>query len=124
MAKVGLAILVVSEVLSLLVSLTMLISPFTVLNQPSFRAGEGELLIRGWGVTWLALSAVLLAVLLTAFRRSERWARLALTSVPLLWLAHFLLAPDTVHNLVIAIITALGLGMTYRSDSRRPHAAS
>ena len=113
MAKVGFVVLVVTEVFSLLISLTMLISPFTVLNRPEFRPGEGELLIRGWGITWLALSVVILVVLLTAFRRGYRWAWLVMTVVPLLWLAHFLLAPDTVHNLVLALVTGLALGVTY-----------
>ena len=113
MAKAGLVVLVVTEVLSLLISVTMLISPFTVLNRPEFRPGEGELLIRGWGITWLALSVVLLVVLLTAFRRGDRWAWLVMTVVPILWLAHFLLAPETIHNLVLAVFTGLALAVTY-----------
>jgi hypothetical protein len=32
-----------------------------------------------------------------------------------LWLSHFLVNPATVHNLVIAVITALGLILPYRT---------
>ncbi len=113
MARVGFVVLVVTEVFSLLISVTMLISPFTVLNRPEFRPGEGALLIRGWGITWLALSVVILVVLLTAFRRGERWAWLVMTVVPILWLAHFLLAPETIHNLILAVVTGLALTVTY-----------
>ncbi len=113
MVKVGFAVLVVTEVLSSLISLTMIVSPFTVLNRPEFRPGEGELLIRGWGVTWLALSAVLLVVLVTAFRRALRWAWWVMAVVPMLWLGHFVLAPDTVHNLILAVITGVALAVTH-----------
>ena len=118
MAKVGFAVLVATEVLSVLISLTMVISPFTVLNRPEFRAGEGELLIRGWGITWLALSAVILVILFTAFGRGNRWAWPVITVVPLLWLAHFLLAPETVHNLVLALLTGVALAATYPGTFR------
>jgi hypothetical protein len=112
-SKTGWGVLVGTEVLSLLISVTMLFSPFTVLSEPRFREGEGALLIRGWGVTWLVLSAVLLVVLFTAFRRGQRWAWLVLWVVPALWLAHFLLNTDTVHNLVLAVVTAAALTLTY-----------
>ncbi len=48
------------------------------------------------------------------FRKGERWAWWALWLLPLLWLSYFLVNPDTVHNLVIAIITTLGLVLPYR----------
>ncbi len=113
MAKTGFLVLVGSEVLSVLVSLAMLMSP-SVVPDPWLRSGGSEVLIRAWGVTWLAFSAVLLAVLFTSFRRAERWAWLVMVSVPLLWLTHFLLAPETLHNLILAIITCLALAVTYR----------
>lgn len=122
-SKVGFGALVATEVMSLVISVTMIISPFTILNRPEFRPGEGELLIRGWGVTWLALSVVVLGILFTAFRNGLRWAWLAMTVIPLLWLAHFLLAPETVHNLALALITAAALTVTYPSSNkgaRRP----
>jgi hypothetical protein len=35
-----------------------------------------------------------------------------MTSIPLLWLAHFVLDMDTVHNLVLAVVTAAALAAT------------
>jgi hypothetical protein len=35
--------------------------------------------------------------------------------LPVLWLFHFLVNPATVHNLVIAIVTAVGLILSYRA---------
>ena len=113
MAKTGWGVLIVTEVFSLVISVAMLISPFTILNEPQFEAGEGALLIRGWGITWLTLSVAMLVVLFTAFRRGHRWAWLLLWAVPLLWLAHFLLNTETIHNLALAVITGVALAVTY-----------
>jgi hypothetical protein len=44
----------------------------------------------------------------------EQWAWWALWLLPLLWLSNFLVNPATVHNLVIAVITALGLILPLR----------
>lgn len=113
MAKVGFWLLVGTEVLSVLVSVVMMFSPFTVLSEPRFRQGAGDLLIRGWGITWLLLSVAMLVVLSTAFRQRQRWAFFVLGAVPLLWLAHFLLNRETVHNLALAVVTGVALAATY-----------
>ena len=55
-----------------------------------------------------------LIVLFKSFRKGEQWAWWALWLLPLLWLSHFLVNPATVHNLVIAVVTALGLILPYR----------
>ena len=118
MAKTGWIVLLVSEAFSLFLSLMLLVSPFTIMEDPEFRLGQGLVLLRLWGGTWLALTAVALAILFTSFRRGERWAWYALWVLPLLWLSHFALAPDLIHNLVLAIVTAAALGMTYRTFFR------
>jgi hypothetical protein len=51
-------------------------------------------------------------VLFRSFRKGKRWA---LWLLPVLWLFHFLFSMATVHNLVIAIITAVGLILTHRA---------
>lgn len=104
-ATLGFWALVASEALSVVVSLAMLASP-SVLPQPWLRSGDGDVLIRAWAITWLALSSVLLCVLLTSVRRGERWARLVMVTVPGIWFAHYLLAPGTVHNLALALVTS------------------
>ena len=113
---VGRGVLVASVALSLVLSLAMLVSPSS-LPAAWRRSGEGEDLVRAWGATWLALSVVHLAVLLTAFRRRERWASLVMSTVPLIWLSHFLLVPEMVVNLVAAIVTALAVGLSARSSN-------
>ena len=56
-----------------------------------------------------------LIILFKSFRKGEQWAWWALWLLPLLWLSPFLVNPATVHNLVIAVITALGLILPYRT---------
>lgn len=121
MAKLGFWTLVLNEGLSVLVSLTLLAYP-PALPEPWLRSGGGDVLVRAWAATWLALSAVLLAVLFTSFRRAERWARLVMVSVPVVWLAHFMLVPETVHNLLLALITSCALAATLwsRPSPTRP----
>ena len=111
-AKAGFAMLVLSQVVSGLASVTMLAAP-SYLPEPWLRSDGGEVLIRAWGVTWLVLSGVLSTILFTAFRRAEVWARLTMVAVPVVWLAHFALAPETLHNLVLGVGTSLALAATY-----------
>jgi len=114
MARVGWIVLLINELLSLLLSFLLITVPFTVMTLPEFQVGKAHVILRGWGFTWLALSIVVLVILLTSFRRNERWAWYTLWVLPLLWLSHFFLAMDTIHNLVFAIISAVALLMTYR----------
>jgi hypothetical protein len=108
-------ILLISAILGLLVSLVLVISPNTVLIEPAFRVGSVPGALRAWGVTWLFFNVIALVVLFRGFRKGERWAWWTLWLLPLLWLSHFLFNPTTVHNLVIAIITAVGLILSYRA---------
>jgi hypothetical protein len=90
----------------------MAISP-AIVPTPWLYSGESDVLIRAWGITWLAFSAVVLTVLFTSFGRFERWRWFVAASIPAVWFAHFILAPETVYNLVPAILTSLALGVTY-----------
>ena len=108
-------ILLISAILGLLVSLVLVISPNTVLFEPAFRVGSVPGALRAWGVTWLFFNVIALVVLFRGFRKGERWAWWTLWLLPLLWLSHFLFNPTTVHNLVIAIITTVGLILSYRA---------
>jgi hypothetical protein len=113
--RYGWSILSISAILGLLVSLVLVVSPNTVLVEPAFRVGSVPGALRAWGVTWLFFNIMVLVVLFGGFRRRERWAWWLLWLLPLLWLSHFLFNPTTVHNLVIAIITAVGLILSYRT---------
>ena len=48
------------------------------------------------------------------FRQGERWAWWTLWLLPLLWLSNFLIGEAPVLDLVIGIITAVGLILPYR----------
>ena len=107
-------IILLSAVLGLLAALLLTISPTTVLFEPEFRAGDVPGALRAWGVTWVFFNVLALLVLFRGLRQGERWAWWTLWMLPLLWLSHFLVNPSTEHNLVIAIITAGGLILSYR----------
>ena len=82
--------------------------------EPAFAAGNVPGILRAFGLTWIGFNTFVLIILFRNFRKGERWSWWALWLLPLLWLSHFLINPSTVHNLVIAVITALGLILPYR----------
>ena len=108
-------ILSVSALLGLLAAVVLVFSPTSILVEPAFAAGNVPGALRAWGATWVFFNILVLVILFRNFRKGERWAWWALWPLPLLWLSYFLVNPATVHNLVIAIITALGLILPYRS---------
>src|SRR5437879_2007160 len=114
-SRIGWVILLVSAGLGLIFATFLAIAPNAILPGHSFRVGDAPLAIRAWGVTWIAFSLSALVLLLIPFRRGERWAWMSLWLLPLLWLSHFALKPNTVHNLVIAVVTAVGLGLSFRA---------
>jgi hypothetical protein len=112
-------ILLVSAVLGLLVAVVLVLSPTSILFEPAFAAGSVPGAIRAWGATWLFFNISVLVILFMGFRKGERWAWWTLWLLPLLWLTHFF-NPSTVHNLVIAVVTALGLVLSYRGFFSAP----
>ena len=112
--RYGWIILLTSALLGLLFAVLLSIAPNSILSDPNFQVGNAPLAIRVWGITWVGFSILALILLFVPYRRGERWTWYALWLLPLLWLSHFLLAPDTPHNLVIAILTALGMILSYR----------
>ncbi len=115
--RYGWIILLVSAVLGLLAALILTLSPTSILVEPEFRVGSVPGVLRAWGITWIFFNIFVLVILFRNFRKGERWAWWVLWMLPLLWLSHFLVNPSTVHNLVIAIITAVGLVLPYRTFS-------
>ena len=113
--RYGWMILLVSAVLGLLAALMLTFSPLSIMVEPAFRVGNVTGALRAWGLTWVFFNIFALTILFRNFRKGERWAWWALWPLPLLWLSYFLVNPATVHNLAIAIITALGLILPYRS---------
>lgn len=121
--RYGWVILLASALPGLLFAVAMTFAPNAILSEPEFRAGVAPELIRAWGVTWVGFSVFALVLILNSYRKRERWSWYAAWLLPLLWLSHFILAPDTPHNLVLAVVTALGLILQYRlffPAERRP----
>lgn len=107
--------LMVSAVLGLLAGLTLVLSPLSIMIEPAFAVGNVPAILRTLGLTWVFFNVLVVLVLFRNFRKAERWAWWALWLLPVLWLFHFLFNTATVHNLIIAIITAVGLILTYRT---------
>ena len=112
--RYGWVILLVSATLGLLLAVVLALAPNLIFSGSGFRVGNAPLVIRLWGITWVGFSIFALVMILVPYRRGERWAWYTLWLLPLLWLGHFVLSPDLIHNLVLAVISALGLILPYR----------
>lgn len=97
-------VLVAGAAASAIVAVVMIVAPSCLPEQWPRPAGS-DVLVRAWGVTWLALAAVLLVVLAAGYRRGERSARLAAVAVPVVWASHAVLAPGTWWNWGLAAVT-------------------
>src|SRR5215217_92256 len=60
---------------------------------------------------WVILALVLILV---PFRRGERWAWRTLWLLPVLWLCLFVLSPDLIGLLVLALVSVTGLLLSRR----------
>jgi hypothetical protein len=105
----------VSAILGLLSALVLVFSPLSIMVETALAAGNVPGVLRAWGITWVFFNLLELIILFKSFRKGEQWAWWVMWLLPLLWLSHFLANPATVHNLVIAVITALGLTLPYRT---------
>ena len=101
--------------MGLLSALVLVFSPLSITVEAALAAGNVPGVLRAWGITWVFFNLLELIILFKSFRKGEQWAWWALWLLPLLWLSHLLVNPATVHNLVIAVITALGLTLPYRT---------
>ncbi len=72
-------------------------------------------LTRAWGITWVGFNIFALAVIVGPYRRGERWAWYTLWLLPLLLLSYFVLLPEFPIYLILTVLTALGLILSYRT---------
>ena len=112
--RVGWIILLGSASLGSLAGLTLILAPLSIMVEPAFAAGNVPAILRTLGLTWIFFNVLEVVILLRNFRAGEQWAWWALWLLPVLWVFHFLFNPATVHNLVIGVVTALGLLLSYR----------
>lgn len=106
-------ILLASAILGSLAGLTLILAPLSMMVESAFAAGNVPAILRTLGLTWIFFNVLEVIILLRNFRAGERWAWWVLWLLPVLWVFHFLFNPATVHNLVIGVVTALGLLLSY-----------
>ncbi|AIF84543.1 hypothetical protein NTE_02494 [Candidatus Nitrososphaera evergladensis SR1] len=79
---------------------------------------EEELLLRTIGVATTGMGIFGVMITLTAYRRGEKWAWLALWYYPVFWLLHLALGlppgNDHVHQVVFIVLSLLGLLLPVR----------
>ena len=110
--RYGWVTLSASVLLGIFAAVITAIPPEYVLSSPFFQSAYpimGALSIASVGFNIFAVVMVLVP-----YRRHERWAWYTLWLLPLMWISHFLLAPDRLYYLVLAIITTIGLILPYR----------
>lgn len=105
-------ILAVDVILSLVSALITTLPPITWFWNPLYTS---EYSIMGaWGISWIGFEILALIVILIPFRRGERWAWFTLWLLPALWVSLFILAPDLIGLLVLALISITGLLLSWR----------
>jgi hypothetical protein len=112
--RVGWIILLGSAILGSLAGLTLILAPLSIMVEPAFAAGNVPAILRTLGLTWIFFNVLVVVILFRNFRGGEQWAWWVLWLLPVLWVFHFLFNPATVHNLVIGVVTTLGLLLSYR----------
>ena len=110
--RYGWVLLSASAILGIVAAVTTTLPPISWFWNPLFRGAYS--IMGAWGTTWVGFNVLTLVIILIPFRRNERWAWYTLWLLPLLWLWLFVLAPDILYYLVLAIVTAAGLVLPYR----------
>jgi hypothetical protein len=111
--RYGWVILAVSAVFGIVAAVMTTLPPLSWFTDPVIIMTYS--LMGALGVTWVGFNLFALILTLIPFRRGERWAWFTLWMLPLMWLSQFALAPDHSYYLVLAIISAVGLILPYRS---------
>ena len=115
-------ILSVSAVLGIVGALIVTVPSPYMLSDPLYQ--DFYPIMAAWGLAWVGFSAFALVLALIPFRRGERWAWYTLWMLPLLWLSLYALAPDLLFYLVLAVFSAAGLVLPYRTFFPRPQDSS
>ncbi len=105
-------ILAVDVAVGIVSALTTTLPPLSWFSDPLFTT---EYSVMGaWGISWVGFEILALVIILIPFRRGERWAWWTLWLLPALWLSLFLLAPDLIGLLLLALISLAGLILSRR----------
>ncbi len=105
-------ILAVDVAVGIVSALTTTLPPLSWFSDPLFTT---EYSVMGaWGISWVGFEILALVIILIPFRRRERWAWWTLWLLPGLWLCLFLLDPNLIGLLLLALISLAGLILSFR----------
>ena len=105
-------ILAADLVLGVASALTTTLPPLSWFSDPLITTQYS--VMGAWGISWVGFEILALVIVLIPFRRGERWAWWTLWCLPTLWVALFLLAPDLIGLLVLALVSVTGLVLSVR----------
>lgn len=108
----GWVILLASALLGIVAAVLMAIPPEYIRSSPIFELAYP--LMATLSIASIGFYMFAVAVILVPYRRCERWAWYTLWLLPLMWLSQFVLAPDRLYYLALAIMTTVGLILPYR----------
>ena len=115
-------ILAVDVILGIGSAITTTLPPLSWFIDPLFDSGYS--LMGAWGMSWVGFEILTLIIILIPFRRGERWAWWTLWLMPALWIGLFILSPDLIGLLVLALVSVAGLLLSRRrffpGRSRKP----
>ena len=110
--KYAWVILVADVALGLLSAITTTLPPLSWFTDPLYSTGYS--VMGAWGISWVGFEILALVLILVPFRRGERWAWRTLWLLPVLWLCLFVLSPDLIGLLVLALVSVTGLLLSRR----------
>jgi hypothetical protein len=111
-------ILVADVALGIVSAITTTLPPLSWFTDPLYSTGYS--VMGAWGISWVGFEILALVIILVPFRRGERWAWWTLWVLPGLWLCLFVLSPDLVGLLVLALISVTGLLLSRRRFFPKP----
>ena len=110
--KYAWVILLADVALGIVSAITTTLPPLSWFTDPLYSTGYS--VMGAWGISWVGFEVLALVLILVPFRRGERWAWWTLWVLPGLWLCLFVLSPDLVGLLVLALISVTGLLLSRR----------
>jgi hypothetical protein len=116
--RYGWMILSASAILGIVAAIVTTFPPLYVFSSSLF---EGVYPMLGaLGTALVGFNILALVISAIPYRRGERWAWFALRILPQGWVSQFVFLPDATY-LVLALLTAVGLVLPYRTFfSRQP----
>ena len=110
--KYGWIILLASALLGIFLAVLTAIPPENIRSSPLMQLAYP--IMTTLSISTIGFFIFAMVTIVFPYRRGERWAWFTLWMLPLLWLAQFVLSPDLMYYLVLAIMSVAGLVLPYR----------